>query len=82
MASMIRPERSRIVIGGIEGRKYWSDELKRLAPPTDVAAIETDVADCVARLRTATLEIAAILLECAAFSIVGPTIRRFTKLPV
>ncbi|WP_245475455.1 hypothetical protein [Mesorhizobium sp. M1A.T.Ca.IN.004.03.1.1] len=29
-------ERSRVVVGGIEGSKYWHDELKIPAPPTDV----------------------------------------------
>ncbi|MGF6313346.1 hypothetical protein ABIB82_007508 [Bradyrhizobium sp. i1.8.4] len=75
-------ERARIVIGGIEGGKFWHDELRRPAPPVDVAAIETDVAACVARLRAAYPEIATILFECAAFPIVAPAIRRIAKLPV
>lgn len=75
-------ERARILIGGIEGGKFWQDELKRPAPPIDVAAIETDVAACVARLRAAHPEIAAILFECAAFPMVAPAIRRIAKLPV
>ncbi|MBT1517158.1 hypothetical protein KIP88_43215 [Bradyrhizobium sp. SRL28] len=74
--------RARIVIGGIEGGKYWHDELKRPPPPTDVAAVETEVAACVARLRDAHPEIASILFECAAFPIVAPAIRRIAKLPV
>ncbi|WP_027546702.1 hypothetical protein [Bradyrhizobium sp. WSM2254] len=77
-----RAERARIVIGGIEGGKFWHDELKRPAPPLDVAAIETDVAACIARLRSAHPEIATILFECAAFPIVAPAIRRIAKLPV
>lgn len=75
-------DRARIVVGGIEGGKFWHDELKRPAPPVDVAAIETDVAACVARMRAANPEIAVILLECAAFPIVAPAIRRIAKLPV
>lgn len=75
-------ERARIVIGGIEGGKFWHDELKRPAPPIDVAAIETDVAACIARLRAAHPEIGGILLECAAFPMVAPAIRRIVKLPV
>lgn len=75
-------ERVRIVIGGIEGGKFWRDELKRPAPPVDVAAIETDVTACVARLRAAHPEIAAILFECAAFPMVAPAVRRVAKLPV
>lgn len=75
-------ERTRIVIGGIEGGKYWHDELKRPPPPTDVAAVETDVAACIARLRAVHPEIAAVLFECAGFPVVAPTIRRIAKLPV
>ncbi|MET4483635.1 hypothetical protein [Bradyrhizobium sp. F1.13.3] len=75
-------ERARIVIGGIEGGKYWHDELKRPPPPTDVTAVETEVAACVARLRAAHPEIALILFECAAFPIVAPAIRRVAQLPV
>ncbi|WP_370157672.1 hypothetical protein [Bradyrhizobium yuanmingense] len=75
-------ERTRIVIGGIEGGKFWRDELKRPAPPTDVAAIEHDVAACIARLRAKHPNIATILFECAAFPAVAPAIRRTVKLPV
>ncbi|WP_247479630.1 hypothetical protein [Bradyrhizobium sp. CW9] len=75
-------ERARIVIDGIEGGKFWHDELKRPAPPTDVAAIEADVVSCVARLRDAHPQIAAILFECAAFPVIAPAIRRVARLPV
>ncbi|MDE5458825.1 hypothetical protein GWE18_40065 [Bradyrhizobium sp. CSA112] len=75
-------DRARVVVGGIEGGKFWHDELKRPAPPIDVAAIETDVATCIARLRVAHPEIAAILFECAAFPMVAAAIRRMAKLPV
>ncbi|MGY2933102.1 hypothetical protein ACVWZ6_002704 [Bradyrhizobium sp. GM6.1] len=75
-------ERVRIVIGGIEGGKFWHDELKRPAPPLDVAAIEADVAACIARLHSSHPEIATVLFECAAFPIVAPAIRRIAKLPV
>ncbi|QOZ38361.1 hypothetical protein XH92_36235 [Bradyrhizobium sp. CCBAU 53421] len=75
-------ERARIVIGGIEGSKFWNDELKRPAPPVDVSAIETDVAACVARLRAEHQEISGILFECTGFPLVAPAIRRLTKLPV
>lgn len=75
-------ERARIVIGGIEGGKFWRDELKRPAPPLDVAAIEADVANCIARLRSKHPEIGTILFECAAFPIVAAAIRRIAKLPV
>ncbi|WP_245452510.1 hypothetical protein [Bradyrhizobium forestalis] len=75
-------ERAKIVIGGIEGGKFWHDELKRPAPPTDAAAIEKDVAACIARLSGQHPNIAAILFECAAFPAVAPAIRRTVKLPV
>ncbi|RZM96721.1 hypothetical protein CWO91_37995 [Bradyrhizobium genosp. SA-3] len=75
-------ERARLVIGGIEGGKFWHDELNRPAPPTDVAAIETDVAACIKRLQDAHQEIAAILFECAAFPTVTARIRRMVKLPI
>lgn len=75
-------ERARIVVGGIEGGKFWHDELQRPPPPIDVAAIETDVVACVSRLRSAYPEIAAILFECAGFPLVTPAIRRITKLPI
>ncbi|MEY9981551.1 hypothetical protein ABH995_000888 [Bradyrhizobium yuanmingense] len=75
-------DRARVVIGGIEGGKYWRDELKRPPPPTDVAAMEADVAACIARLRTLHPEIATVLLECAGFPIVAPNIRRVLGLPI
>lgn len=75
-------ERARVVIGGIEGGKYWHDELKRPAPPMDIKAIESDVADCIARLRGAHPEIAVILFECAGFPTVASAIRRTANLPV
>lgn len=75
-------ERARIVVGGLEGTKFWHDEHKRPAPPLDVAAIEVDLTACVGRLRSAHPEIAAILFECTGFPIVAQAIRRITKLPV
>ncbi|WP_008545049.1 hypothetical protein [Bradyrhizobium sp. CCGE-LA001] len=75
-------DRARIVVGGIEGGKFWRDELKRPAPPVDVAAIETDVAACVARLRVKDPQISTLLFECAGFPLVAAAIRRISKLPV
>lgn len=75
-------ERTRVIIGGIEGGKLWQNEMKRPPPLTDVADIETDVAECVARLRAVHPEIAAILFECTAFPLVTTAIRRTAKLPV
>ncbi|TIL34710.1 MAG: hypothetical protein E5Y85_09485 [Mesorhizobium sp.] len=75
-------QRSRIVIAGIEGTKYWHDAMLRPLPPIDVPAIERDVAACVARLRAQHPEIAAILFECTAFPLVAKSIRDMTELPV
>lgn len=75
-------ERARVVIGGIEGGKFWHDELKRPPPPIDVAAIETDVVACIVRIRDAHPEVAAILFECAAFPTVAAPIRRLVELPI
>ncbi|MGY2933056.1 hypothetical protein ACVWZ6_002658 [Bradyrhizobium sp. GM6.1] len=75
-------DRKRIVIGGIEGTKYWHDGLKMPLPPTDVDAIEADVSACIARLRIAHPSIAAILLECASFPLAASVIRKNIQLPV
>jgi hypothetical protein len=75
-------DRARIVVGGIEGSKYWHDGMKRPLPPTDVEAIERDVGARIATLRAAHPEIAAILLECTAFPSVAEPMRRLTNLPV
>ncbi|UPK05777.1 hypothetical protein [Bradyrhizobium sp. 170] len=75
-------DRARIVVGGIEGGKFWHDEQKRPPASFDVAAIEADLATCATRLRAAHPEIAAIVFECGAFPFVAPAIRRITGLPI
>jgi hypothetical protein len=75
-------ERSRIVIGGIEGGKLLQNEMMRPPPPTDIADIEKDVVACVMRLRVAHPQIAALLFECTGFPLVTPAIRRMTGLPI
>lgn len=75
-------DRARIVIGGIEGGKFWQDELKRPVPPIDVAAMQSDVIACVTRLRALHPEVTAILFECAGFPIAAPAARRVTGLPI
>ncbi|WP_235977350.1 hypothetical protein [Bradyrhizobium archetypum] len=75
-------ERARVVIGGIEGGKFWHDGLKGPAPPVDVAAIEKDVAACITTLRAAHPGIAAILFECAAFPTVAAPTSCMAQLPV
>lgn len=75
-------ERARIVVGGIEGGKFWKDELKRPPPALDIASIEADVVACVARIRSQHPEIASILFECGAFPMIAPMVRRITGLPI
>lgn len=75
-------ERARVVIGGIEGGKYWHDGLKVPLPPTDVEAVEADVSARIAKLREEHPEIATILFECAAFPTVAAPIRAMAKLPL
>ncbi|MCP3441208.1 hypothetical protein [Bradyrhizobium sp. CCGUVB14] len=75
-------DRRRIVVGGIEGGKFWHDELKSPPPPVDVHSIEEDVAACIQRLRDSEPDIALILFECAAFPSISASIRRLTKLPL
>ncbi|RWQ78669.1 MAG: hypothetical protein EOS85_18040 [Mesorhizobium sp.] len=73
---------AKIVIGGVEGGKFWQNEMMRPPPVTDVADIETDVAACIARLRSEHPDVAAILFECTGFPLVALAIRRITGLPV
>lgn len=77
-------ERARVVIGGIEGGKAWRNQPPR--PTTYIAAsipdLESDVGSCVAQLRAAHPEIAALLFECTLFPPVAPAIRRITGLPI
>ncbi|WP_338014014.1 hypothetical protein [Bradyrhizobium canariense] len=75
-------DRTRVVIGGIEGGELWHNELKRPPPVTEVASIEKDVAACLSRLRAEHPEIAAILYECTALPLVASAVRSLTKLPV
>lgn len=75
-------DRDRIVIGGIEGGKMLENESMRPPRPTDIADIENDVAACVARLRVAHSEIAALLFTCTGFPPITPAIRRMTGLPI
>ncbi|OHV78907.1 hypothetical protein [Ensifer sp. LCM 4579] len=75
-------ERMRIVIGGLEGGKLVENEAMCPPQPTDIADIETEIAACVARLRAANPEIAALLFSCTLFPPATPMIRRTTGLPV
>ncbi|RVC63537.1 hypothetical protein EN751_19225 [Mesorhizobium sp. M4A.F.Ca.ET.029.04.2.1] len=75
-------DQARVVIGGIEGGKLLRNALMRPPILTDVTDIETEVAACVAQLRAANPEIAALLFECTAFPLVTLAIRRSTGLPI
>lgn len=75
-------DRTRLVIGGVEGGTLWKNEMLRPPPRTEVAEIEQDVVSCVSRLRAAHPDIAAILFECTAFPLAAPAIRRMTGLPI
>lgn len=75
-------EQARIVIGGIENGTFLHNERTVPVVPTNIADIVTDVATCVAQLRSAHPEIRALLFECAAFPLASPEIRRSTGLPV
>ncbi|MGY3079505.1 hypothetical protein ACVWZZ_005913 [Bradyrhizobium sp. LM6.10] len=74
-------QRSRLVIGGVEGGKLHQNEMKRPPVYTETADIEADVAACISRLLTAHPSIDAILFECTAFPPVSRAIRRMTNLP-
>ncbi|APG14944.1 hypothetical protein BKD09_42150 [Bradyrhizobium japonicum] len=75
-------ERARIVIGGIEDGVFYKNVMKSPPVPTDAADVEKDVAACVARLRAANPEIAAIVFTCTGFPVITPAIRRATGLPI
>ncbi|MCP1909572.1 hypothetical protein J2R96_002052 [Bradyrhizobium elkanii] len=77
-----RAERARIVVGGTEGSEFWRDQQKVPIPPINAAAVEAEVSACVARLRAANPEIAAIVFECGYFPVAASAIRRTTGLPV
>lgn len=75
-------DRAKVVIGGIEGGKLLQNEMRRPPLPTEDSDIEADVAACIARLRAAHSEIAALLFECTAFPRVTSALRRITGLPI
>jgi len=75
-------DRTQVVIEGIEGGKFWSDEMMKPPPRTDVRALIADVLACAKKVRDANSGIAIILLECASFPLAAKTVRRETGLPV
>ncbi|MGX9144670.1 hypothetical protein [Mesorhizobium sp. 128a] len=75
-------DRDRIVIGGIEGTKYWRDAMMRPCPPMDIPAIERDVFARLSRMRDENPEIAAVLCECTSFPLISKQLRAASGLPV
>ncbi|MGV3553365.1 AroM family protein [Rhizobium sp.] len=77
-----RADSERVIVDGIEGGQYWHEGRQLPPPPVDVDVVFADVSACVARMRSAHPDIAAILLECTAFPLAAKRLRQTTKLPV
>ncbi|MEX2697381.1 hypothetical protein [Rhizobium mongolense] len=75
-------EQARIVIGGIENKQTWLNEMARPPVATDTTVLQQDVCARVRELRETHPEIGAILLECTMFPRVAESIRRIANLPV
>lgn len=75
-------DRTRVVVGGIEGGILLRNEMMRPPPFTSVEDIQSDVEPCIARLQAEHSGIGAILFECAGFPLVAPQLRRTTGLPI
>ncbi|MER9826671.1 hypothetical protein NKJ50_33395 [Mesorhizobium sp. M0115] len=75
-------DRSKVVVGGIEGGVYVRNALARPFVQTDVEQIESEVAACVAQLRAKHPEIGVLLFECTGFPSVSNALRRSTGLPI
>ncbi|MDF2563164.1 MAG: hypothetical protein K0R99_4610 [Microbacterium sp.] len=77
-----RDDRTRVVVGGIEGGVFWRNELTHPTPATDDATVQHEVDEAVVHLREQHPEIGAILFECAWFPSIAPAIRKSANLPV
>lgn len=75
-------DRSRVVVGGIEGGVYVRNALARPFVRTDVDQIEREVGDRIAQLRADHPDIAMILFECTGFPTVAKALRSKTGLPI
>lgn len=75
-------DRARIVVGGTQGGKMSQNAAMTPPRATDIADIQEDVADCVARLRAGHPRIAALLFTCTNFPVITPAIRRIAGLPI
>lgn len=76
------PERSRVVVAGIEGGMLLRNELMRPPIPTTDAEVEEDVRGAVARLLRDEPDVKMMLFECTAFPLVTDAIRKSTNLPI
>ncbi|ADV14782.1 hypothetical protein Mesau_05773 [Mesorhizobium australicum WSM2073] len=75
-------DRSKVVVGGIEGGMFVGNAFARPYIQTDVGQIESEVAACVAQLRSEHSEIGTLLFECTAFPSIKNALRRITGLPI
>lgn len=75
-------DRTRVVIGGIEGGEYIRNTLARPFVRTSVEQIEHEVGACISQLRAKYRDIAMLLFECTGFPCVTNVLRRSTGLPI
>jgi hypothetical protein len=75
-------DRSRVVVGGVEGGVYWVNEMAKPPRPTDAAQLESDVWDCFQKLHAQHRDICAILFECCGFPPAAVRVRERSGLPV
>lgn len=75
-------DRSRVVIGGVEGGEFVRNALTRPPAPTTTEQMEREVSACVTRLLAEHPEIATLLFECSGFPYVTKALRRRTGLPI
>jgi hypothetical protein len=75
-------DRSRVVIGGVEGGVYWKNEIAKPPRPTDAAQLESDVWDCFEKLQEQHRDIRAILFECCGFPPAAKCVRERSGMPV
>jgi len=75
-------DRSRVVVGGVEGGVYWKNELAKPSRPTDLAQLESEVWHCLQKLHAHHQDIRAVLFECCGFPPTAMRMRERSNLPV
>jgi hypothetical protein len=75
-------DRSRVVVGGVEGGVYWKNELAKPPRPTDLAQLESEVWYCLQKLHGHHEDIRAVLYECCGFPPTAMRMRERSNLPV